>query len=134
MWCGEIKGRTAKEGVCNMYVCVYVCMYVYVYICVYVCMYMYVYMYVCVFVCTHVFVCVCYRQLQATQEEIRLHRYLIHKNIVRYYGAFVEDDRLKIFMEYVPGGVYVYVCVCVCVCVCVRVCVCTRVLVCVCNY
>ena len=44
------------------------------------------------------------RQLQATQEEIRLHRHLIHKNIVRYYGAFVEDEKLKIFMEYVPGG------------------------------
>lgn len=52
-------------------------------------------------------------QLQATQEEIRLHRHLRHKNIVQYYGAFIEDGKLKIFMEYVPGGTFISYVYCV---------------------
>lgn len=43
-------------------------------------------------------------QVQATQEEIQLHRHLRHKNIVQYYGAKVETNILKIYMELVPGG------------------------------
>jgi serine/threonine protein kinase len=42
--------------------------------------------------------------VQATQEEIQLHRHLHHRNIVQYYGAKVETNVLRIFMELVPGG------------------------------
>ncbi len=45
-----------------------------------------------------------HRHAQATQEDIKLHRHLHHKNIVQYYGATTEDGVLKIFLEFVPGG------------------------------
>ena len=45
-----------------------------------------------------------HRHAQATQEDIKLHRHLHHKNIVQYYGATTENGVLKIFLEFVPGG------------------------------
>jgi len=42
--------------------------------------------------------------VSALQREIEVMKLLQHENIVKYLGTETTDDRLNIFLEYVPGG------------------------------
>eukprot|EP01104_Vermistella_antarctica_P006398 TRINITY_DN170_c0_g1_i1.p1 TRINITY_DN170_c0_g1~~TRINITY_DN170_c0_g1_i1.p1 ORF type:complete len:723 (-),score=179.86 TRINITY_DN170_c0_g1_i1:58-2226(-) len=44
------------------------------------------------------------KEVEALQREVGILKNLRHDNIVRYYGTSCENDKLNIFLEYVPGG------------------------------
>eukprot|EP01103_Thecamoeba_quadrilineata_P019148 TRINITY_DN7637_c0_g1_i1.p1 TRINITY_DN7637_c0_g1~~TRINITY_DN7637_c0_g1_i1.p1 ORF type:complete len:453 (-),score=97.92 TRINITY_DN7637_c0_g1_i1:9-1367(-) len=44
------------------------------------------------------------REVEAIEREIAILRNLRHANIVRYYGTSCGNQKLNIFLEYVPGG------------------------------
>lgn len=36
--------------------------------------------------------------------EIKIHSYLSHKNIIKLYGVFHDDEKVYMILEYAPGG------------------------------
>ncbi|KAK6201080.1 kinase-like domain-containing protein [Scheffersomyces amazonensis] len=44
------------------------------------------------------------KMIAEQQREMMLLRELNHENIVRYFGASVDEENLNIYLEYVPGG------------------------------
>lgn len=47
------------------------------------------------------------RQMKAQKQvirEIKIHSYLNHKNIIKLYGVFHDEEKVYMILEYAPGG------------------------------